>query len=301
MQISRLFQILYCLIERGCVTARELSRQLEVSPRTIYRDIEALSQAGVPLYAVKGRKGGIYIAEGFVLEKSFLTKEEQREVLAALQGASAVGACGDINQTLQKLTSFFGSQDPAWLEIDLSDWSNRHQGDYERVKDAILRHKVVSFDYYGTNGSMTTRETEPVQLWYKSGAWYLRAYCRSRRAMRTFKMSRVKRLRTLEETFIPKDPKKWEEKESQPPLTERFTMWVDASQAYRVYDSFEEEEITKQEDGSFLINALYPVDDWFYGSILSYGIHGKVLAPPQLRNQIEGMLKKILENYVEEK
>ena len=95
MQVSRLFQILYFLMERGTVTAGELAEHLEVSTRTVYRDIEALSQAGVPVYALQGRKGGISIAQGFVLEKSFLTVEEQRDVLASLQGASALGAYGD--------------------------------------------------------------------------------------------------------------------------------------------------------------------------------------------------------------
>ena len=299
MQVSRLFQILYFLMERGTVTAKELAEHLEVSVRTVYRDIEALSQAGVPVYALQGRKGGISIAQGFVLEKSFLTVEEQRDVLASLQGASALGAYGDRDQALKKLSSFFGSREPEWLKIDLSDWSNRHQQDYELVKEGILRRRVLCFDYYGANGQMTARRAEPLRLWYKSGAWYLVAFCRERGEMRTFKMSRIKRPQLTQETFVPREP---EEPRQLPGYTlVSFTMWIDASQAYRVYDSFEEEEITLQEDGSFLVRVAYPVDDWFYGSILSYGVHAKVIDPPELRERIEEMLKKMLENYQREK
>lgn len=300
MQVSRLFQILYYLMERGSVTARELAEKLEVSPRTVYRDVEALSQAGVPVYSAQGKGGGIRISPGYVLDKSFLTVEERREVLASLQGISALGAGGEQDQVLQKLSSFFGGQQPAWLKIDLSDWSNRHQGAYELVREAIIHRRAIAFDYYGSNGQLTSRRVEPVQLWFKSGAWYLRAFCRDRGAMRTFKMSRIKRPQALEDTFFPKEPE--EEPEAVLPETIGcFTMWIDPSQAYRVYDSFEEEEITRQEDGSFIVRAAYPVvDDWFYGSILSYGVHGKILYPPELRRQIEEMLKKMLENYKDE-
>lgn len=295
MQVSRLFQILYFLMERGTVTARELAEHLEVSVRTVYRDIEALSQAGVPVYALQGRKGGISIAQGFVLEKSFLTVEEQRDVLASLQGASALGAYGDRDQALKKLSSFFGSREPEWLKIDLSDWSNHHQQDYELVKEAILRRRVLCFDYYGANGQMAARRVEPLRLWYKSGAWYLVAFCRERKASRTFKMSRIKRPQLTQETFVPKEPGEPVQIPDYPLVS--CTMWVDASQAYRIYDCFEEEDITLQEDGSFLVKAAYTGDDWFYGSILSYGVHARVIDPPELRNKIEGMLKRMLENY----
>ena len=297
--LNRMLGMIYLLMNKGTVTAGELAKHLEVSARTVYRDIEALSQAGVPVYALRGKGGGITIAKGFVLEKSFLTVEEQRDVLASLQGASALGAYGDRDQALKKLSSFFGSREPEWLKIDLSDWSNCHQQDYELVKEAILRRRVLCFDYYGSNGQMAARRAEPLQLWYKSGAWYLVAFCRERKELRTFKMSRIKRPRLTEETFVPRDPG---EPQKLPQCTvETFTMWVDASQAYRVYDSFEEEDITPQPDGSFLVKAAFPVDDWFFGSILSYGIHAKILDPPRLRELVEEMLKKMLENYQEEK
>ncbi len=296
MQIRRLFQIIYYLMDRKKITASELAERLEVSARTIYRDIEVLSQAGIPVFAAKGKGGGICLSEGFVLNKSLLTGEDQKEILASLQGLSAIGFSEGPEKALQKLSAFFGSIEPAWLKIDLSDWGNRHQRDYELIKESIVHHKVIAFDYYGTNGCLTSRKVEPLQLWFKSSAWYLKAYCQQRNAIRTFKMSRIKRLQVLEEVFTPKSPK--EEKEHLSPVSVRhFTMWIDASQAYRVYDSAEEEEITRLEDGSFIIEAVYPVDDWFYGSILSYGVHGKVLDPPELRDKIEEMLQKMLENY----
>lgn len=296
MQISRLFQIVYYLMERKNITASELAERLEVSARTIYRDIEVLAQAGIPVFAMKGKGGGIHLSEGFVLNKSLLTEEERKEILASLQGLSAIGFSDGPEKALQKLSSFFGGAEPAWLKVDLSDWGNRHQRDYELIKESIVHHKVITFDYYGTNGCLSSRRAEPIQLWFKNSAWYLKAYCQQRNAMRTFKISRMKRLQVSEETFAPKDAAEKQDFVS-PVSVGYFTMWIDASQAYRVYDSFEEEEITRLEDGSFIVKAVYPVDDWFYGSILSYGAHGKILNPPELREKIREMLQKMLKNY----
>ena len=90
MQISRLFEIVYLLLERRSVTARELAERFEVSPRTIYRDVDALAQAGIPVYADRGQGGGIRLMEQFVLNKSLLSVKERRELLASVQGMQAV-------------------------------------------------------------------------------------------------------------------------------------------------------------------------------------------------------------------
>lgn len=85
MQESRLFQIVYCLLEQGQATAPELAEKLEVSVRTIYRDMDALSAAGIPIYAQAGRNGGISLMKDFVLDKAVLSEDEKQEILTALQ------------------------------------------------------------------------------------------------------------------------------------------------------------------------------------------------------------------------
>ena len=91
MQESRLFKIVYHLLNNGHATAPELAKKLEVSVRTIYRDIEALSEAGIPVYAESGRSGGIYLLSDFVLGKVMLSEREKRELLAALQSLTVTG------------------------------------------------------------------------------------------------------------------------------------------------------------------------------------------------------------------
>ena len=86
MQLNRLFEIVYILLNRKQVTARELAQRFEVSTRTIYRDIESLTEAGVPVYTNKGKGGGISLLDNFILNKSYLNTDEQQEILTALQG-----------------------------------------------------------------------------------------------------------------------------------------------------------------------------------------------------------------------
>lgn len=116
MQESRLFKIMYHLLDKGQATASELAEKFEVSVRTIYRDIDALSGAGIPVYTEAGRNGGIYLMNDFVLDKAVLSEEEKQEILAALQ---SINMTQDISssQILQKLSALFRLNSENWLEV----------------------------------------------------------------------------------------------------------------------------------------------------------------------------------------
>ena len=106
MKNSRLFEILYLLVEKRAVTAGELARRLEVSERTIYRDVDALSAAGIPVFTQKGQGGGIRLMDQFVLDKALLSQEQQDEILFALQATLATGGRPE-DGTLSRLTALF--------------------------------------------------------------------------------------------------------------------------------------------------------------------------------------------------
>lgn len=148
MQISRLFQVIYILLENGTVTAPELAERFEVSVRTIYRDVEALSQAGIPIYTIQGKGGGISLSDRFVLNKSMLTDKEQDEILFALQSLAAA-QYPDSNAIFEKLSSLFRKNNINWIEVDFSSWgSGQKQKElFVLLKQAILEQKVISFTY----------------------------------------------------------------------------------------------------------------------------------------------------------
>ena len=322
--LERLISIIYILMNKGTVTAGELAERFEVSTRTIYRDIEALSIAGIPVYCKKGKSGGISLTEEFVLDKMLITKEEQQEILAALVGLkeTEVADKSREQETLKKLGEFFQAEPVPWVNIDLSDWSGLRRQMYEDIKRAILTRHVVEFDYYGQNRPMSHRVAEPVQLQFKEYTWYLRAYCRERKEFRTFKLFRMQRLQVREETFVPKTEHKEEtvpeakcemsgdstlvetektkgsENVSQPefPVTP-LTLWIDKKEAYRIYDRFDESELELLPDGNFLAHCAYPLDEWVYSLILWFGPSAKVLEPEFIRAEVQKRIRQMAENY----
>ena len=299
MSVSRMFEMLYILLERDRVTAAELAARLEVSVRTVYRDAQALSEAGIPLYTERGRDGGLSILPGCKLRSALLTEQDRSALLAALRAMQQTGA--DDGQTLRRLSAFLGSDAPDWVRIDLADWSGTQDSLIATLKTAILERRLLAFDYYGEAGRSTAREVCPFTLWFKGRSWYLHAYCLTRGAMRTFKLSRIHRARIAEGSFPPEAyaasnasmPGEMPDAVPQVPLVLR----VDGCMAFRVLDDFREEEITRQEDGSFLIRTAFPPGGWVVSFVLSYGGHAEVLAPEQTRVAVREALCAALARY----
>lgn len=290
MQTNRLFEIIYLLLSHQTMTAKELSEHFEVSKRTIYRDIEALSGAGIPVYMCQGRGGGIRLLDNYILNRAVLSEEEQKAILSALQGLEATtGTRGEA--LLTKLTGMFRQQNESWIEIDYSDWGGMGQEKFDSIKQAILSHNVITFEYYGTNGQKSIRKVQPTKLYFRDRTWYLRGYCLMRKAMCLFKLRRMKKVVTTQETFersseMDAEKKVTNEVMASDSLQTKIVFEVDATQGYRIYDEFDDEEIHKNEDGSFLITVNYPIDDWVYGMLLSFGSHLQVLEPKFIRDRI---------------
>lgn len=299
MQVNnRLFEIVYILIQKKKVTAKELANRFEVSTRTIYRDIEILSRANIPVYATKGKEGGIGILDEYVLNKTILTEEEQNQILFALQGMKKVVGQDEKN-TLRKLSRLFNKKVDDWIKIDFSNWGkdNEKEKRFNMIKTAILNKNQIEFVYYNSNGEKSQRTVEPLQVWFKDKSWYLIAYCKTKQDYRIFKIARIKEIKILEEHFK-RELQQENKKEEYKFKTVTLELEISKKMAYRVYDEFEDSEINKKDDGSFIINVEYPENEWVYGYILSFGEYVNVLAPERVKRTIKDKIEKILKNYL---
>ncbi len=298
MQIHRLLEIVYILLDKKTVTARELSERFEVSQRTIYRDVDALAVAGIPVYATKGKCGGISLLDTFVLNKSLLTEKEQIDILSSLQGLHALNV-PDVEQVLKKLSILFNKNNPNWIDVDFSMWgggaSDREH--FDLLKQAILSSKIITFDYTSSEGARSTRTVEPMQIQFKDKFWYLKAYCTEKRDFRIFKIGRMKNIQVTRRTFTKKAP--LAENTSFSNVNEiAIKLKFSHTIAHRIYDEFHPESITVNADGSFTVTLNFPETEWVYGFIMSFGAACEVLEPPHIREIVQKRFVEALQVYL---
>ena len=293
--MNRLFETLYILLNKNTVTAKELAEHFGVSQRTVYRDVDALGLAGIPVRTEKGKGGGISLMPDFVLSRSILSEREQHEILSAVHGLGGIRTA-DTNLVLQKLSAVFNKSAVNWLETDFSGWDSS-DGMFDDLKAAILERRIVGFDYYGASGDKTRRRVEPVRLCFKSRAWYLRAFCLARQDIRLFKLLRIRNLAATEERFAERDPRALPPDPGPAKPSVTLKLKIAPEMTYRIHDEFDDGMVERHGDGGFVVTATYPEDDWVYGLVLSFGEHVEVLEPEHLRQVIGKKAKKIAEKY----
>lgn len=298
MQIGRLFEMVYLLLERGNMSARELAEHFEVSPRTIHRDVEALSEAGIPVYTVRGSGGGIRLMDQFVLNKLILSQEEQQSIMTSLQGLHALRVEG-ADPALKKLSAVFGAR-ADWIEIDFSAWDpeNPVSARFALLKDAVLSGRLVTFRYSGASGRTEPREAEPVRLIYRGGGWYLLAWCRKREDYRYFKLTRMEEL-SVGEAFrkrpLPPPPVL----EASQPTGElvEIRAWASPEVAFRIQDEFGPGQRERQPDGSYLLRFSGRMDQWLYPYLMTFGAGLRVLSPEPVRRELGRRLREAAAGY----
>lgn len=297
MQINRLFEMVYLLLNQKSMTAGELAAHFEVSSRTIYRDVELLSSAGIPIYMTKGKGGGISLLPDFVLNKAVLTDAEKSDILSALHAVEAVNL-EQANTAVQKLSSLFGKTNADWIEVDFSDWANAEEEAklFGQLKTAILAKEKVAFAYYSSEGDMR-RTVEPLKLCFKGQSWYLYAFCTVRQDYRFFKLRRIKELELLGDYFERTAPAKiFDGKRCFQDDFVTITLKLTKKMAYRVYDEFSEYETLP--GGDFIVRLTMPRGDWVYHYLATFGEHCEILEPQDIRLQIKEKLQKTLDNYL---
>ncbi len=299
MQMNRLFEIVYLLLDKKNMTAKELALHFEVSTRTIYRDIEALVFAGIPIYSERGKNGGVRLLENYVLNKGIILEKEQNEILYALKSLKAVNY-SDTETVLLKLRSIFNKSAEDWIEIDFSSYGEIRNTLFENIKEALINKKIIKFYYYNSKSEKSLRKVEPLKIWFKERAWYLFAYCHEKKDIRQFKMTRIRDLVLTEEHFERSLEKFDISDKSDIPEKIKILVEIDKSQAYRVYDEFCEKNIRSKPDGNFEVVTENYENEWLYGYLLSYGEYLKVMEPERIRNILYEKVNKMRENFREE-
>jgi len=301
MKINRLFEITTILLNKETVTAQELADRFEVSTRTIYRDIDVLSAAGIPVYTNKGKGGGISLLDQYSINKALISDQESESLLLAVKTMQAT-QYPEMDMILEKIGAIFkNTQNNDRVEIDFSHWSSipNEKNKFTEIKRAMVQRNVIGFEYVNADGCRSSRFVEPQKLLFKGNTWYLIAYCRQRQGYRMFRISRVKNVVVTTEkcmqAVLP-EPEKEEMRGVSKPLIQ-LKLRFQAKVLNRLYDDFDDSFIIKNHDGSFDVEVVFPEDEWVYGYIMSFGSFVEVLEPEHIRKIIAARMRQALKFY----
>lgn len=211
MKLDRLLQMVIMLLNRRRVKAQEIAAHFGVSVRTVYRDMETLSLAGIPVITYPGLNGGIGIAEGFRMDRTVLSEEELASVMVALKSVSSSLQDAHAEAVQEKIRSVVtGHQAERFrertdsLRVDFGPWGHSAalKDNLKLLKEAADGRQLVRFMYCNAKGENERRTVEPYTVVLKNNRWYLYAFCIARNDFRFFKLTRMKEAEALGESFV---------------------------------------------------------------------------------------------------
>ncbi|TVX92442.1 helix-turn-helix transcriptional regulator [Paenibacillus agilis] len=295
MRLDRLLGITMELMSKKRVTATELSARFEVSIRTIYRDIELINQAGIPIVSFAGTDGGFELMEGFFLTKQHFSMQDFAVIYNLLKGME-----GAFGEQITSLVNKLGSLQPALLSqgeheklIFALNASEDEKAIIQVLHQAVNERRIIHFSYTNAIGESTNRQLEPVHLYWERGFWYLEGYCLSKKAKRLFRVSRMEQVEITDVTFQPREL-------VDSPVVEE----VRGTVAHLRFDLSAQPRVTEQfRDDCIHLGTHIEVHKEFYlreyaiSVILSYGSKVEILSPEDLKDELMEEIKKIQQRY----
>jgi predicted DNA-binding transcriptional regulator YafY len=310
MKLDRLLAITMLLLNRRRVGAKELSERFEVSLRTIYRDLESINQSGIPIVSYTGADGGYEIMDQYRLDRQLLTLEELQSIILALKSLHPSLEEPDIGGLLDKVGTLMSKAEQGesaalnqQVVIDVNPW---HGGDDEKEKLGILRKAVrelylIHFSYTNSQGTDTERDCEPLGIVMKRYVWYLHGYCRLRKELRIFRLTRIVNLRMLPEVFERRllDPEDmnyhWKRSNGRPAIQLKL-LFQPVTKA-KVQDNFSPEQIAIQTDGTLLVTASFPEEPWLTNLLLGFGADVLIIEPQSVAQAVMKKAQEIVQLY----
>ncbi len=307
MKYQIMMGILFTLLGKRKVSARYLAEKYEVSERSIYRYIDELCIANVPIMIERGRKGGIYISDTYRLPANFLTEDEYNAAISALDGLNVELNDKDIESAVEKLKSQLKTDKKSLtitgnFIIDSGSWgdTNFFTEKIKVIQDGIEESRLLEIDYRSLKGENTTRQIEPHVLVLKQNIWYVYAFCHLKNEFRLFKVGRIRKILLTDKRFKKADIKKediplnfWRD-EDNGTVDVRFEI---DNETLPVAEEWLGADNVISKDGKNVCEVNLPYDGTLISKIISMGSGLKVVYPEEIRQKVSEEVKKILNNY----
>ena len=308
MKVDRLISIIMLLLEKERIGAQELADMFEVSPRTIYRDIDAINMAGIPVRGASGVGGGFEIMQEYKIDKKVFSTADLSAILMGLSNLSNMVRGDELVNALAKVKSFIPPDKAKDIElkasqiyIDLSQWiGNRNIRSYlEMIKVALQESKLLSFEYTDRHRNKTSRTAEPYQLVLKSSHWYWQGYCLKRNDFRLFRLSRMSNLQIQEECFTPRDYQRpqLDIGDILATMQTRIKIRIHQSIMDRVLDFCEYEHYLPDGEEHYIVSFPFIESEYYYNILFSFGDKCECLEPLHIRAEMKRRIQDIATIY----
>ena len=308
MKVDRLVSIIMLLLDKKRISAQELADMFEVSPRTIYRDMEAINLAGIPIRSTSGVGGGFEIMPEYKMDKKVFSADDLAALLMGLSGLSGMIQGDELVHALAKVKSFVPAGRAKEIElkvnqicIDLSPWmgNSNVQPYFEILQTALRESRLVTFDYVAHHGEKSLRSVEPYQLVLKGNHWYLQGYCRKRNDFRLFRLSRMSGLQMQEEAFTPRDyPKpQLDYAGILETMQTKIKIRIHRSVMDRVLDYCTYEDVSPDGSEHYVVSFPFIENEYHYGILLSFGDQCECLEPSHIRAEIMRRIRDMAAVY----
>lgn len=308
MKMDRMISIIMLLLDKKRVSAQELADKFEVSSRTIYRDIDTINMAGIPIHSTSGVGGGFEIMENYKVDQKVFSSADLSAIMLGLSSLSGMMQGNELTNALAKVKSFIPADQAKDIEvksnqlsIDLSPWiGNKNIQPYiEIIKAAMQDNKLLSFEYSDTHGNKTTRTAEPYQLVLKNSHWYWQGYCLIRKDFRLFKVVRMTNLRMQEETFTARDYQKPQLDFDDILETIQITikLRIHNNVMDQVLDYCAYENFTPDGADHYIVDFPFIENEYCYNILFSFGKQCECLEPPHIRAEMKRRVQDIAALY----
>lgn len=302
MKIDRLLGIIIYLLNKESVTAKQLADKFEVSVRTIQRDMESISMAGVPIVSNTGSSGGYSILSSYKLENQFIKRDDYKIIIMALKSLNTGYESRQLEHIIDKYLALTGEySQKIFFDYGVSRENNKVQKNNKIIEQSISDMTQINFDYRNVSNTLSHRNVQPLALRYQWYDWYLFGFDLSKSNYRTFKIARIHNLEATNlkfrndadiEALLQKNDKEYLK------TSENIKVWCHKDSIGVLEEYFPEEEKMTSEEGHYIMNLHVPPNERLWQALLlSMGDRVKIIEPEYYRQKLIEIAIKFLSNY----
>ncbi|MEJ6980192.1 YafY family protein [Pedobacter sp. P351] len=311
-RIDRLSAILFQLQSQRVVKAQEIANRFEISLRTVYRDVKALEEAGIPVIGEAGV--GYSLVEGYRLPPVMFTREEATAFLTAeklVERLTDTAITSDYKSAMYKIKSVLRTTEKDYLEnmdshIEVLKSRRQLQNPSDlkllpNILSAISERRAINITYFTHyRQEKSDRCIEPIGVFFLEGYWHLIAFCLMRNSIRDFRMDRISKLTVTDENFLHQHPslKEYLKKEKTTKDLLEIIIRVDKEvhkylDEQKYYNGF----VSETHEGKYVImNFFTPHIEWFARWFMMFGDEAKIIKPAELKEKVKNIVSGVSAN-----